>query len=534
MKYFIKVILLLILQSNLCFGQIDSSLIWQNTIGGNGIERGGSIVATNDGSCVIAGYSDSNISGDKTENSNGAFDYWIFKLSNTGEIEWQNTIGGDLGDILTSIITTQDGGYILSGYSSSGMNGDKTEPSIGDGDFWIVKIDSFGLIEWQNTIGGNGIELDPYIIQTPDLGYLVGGSSTSDISGDKTENSRGQIDFWVLKLSEFGDIEWQRTIGGSGSDELKSLVNVSTGGYLIAGNSSSNISGEKTENRIGQEDYWILKIDNVGNIEWQNTIGGASQDILNSVSTTSDGGYIIGGHSYSDISGDKTENAIGGSDFWILKLNNVGDIEWQNTIGGSNIERYLATILETTDGGYLIGGYSSSDISGDKTENSMGGFDYWLLKLTNEGEIDWQNTIGGNEHDFFTSMALNNDDEILLAGYSWSDISGDKTENNNGGSIDYWIIKHSPEFIPLNIYDHKFSQINCFPNPTEDKINLQSQDTYFNSIKIYSTNGNLIMQTSYPYLIKEAQINVSKFSTGIYTVVLSDNYKTYITKFMKN
>lgn len=513
------------------FGQTDPSIIWQNTIGGNSHENGGSVVATNDGGCVIAGYSDSNISGDKTENSNGGVDYWVLKLSNNGEIEWQNTIGGDLGDILTSIITTQDGGYILSGYSSSGMNGDKTEPSIGDGDFWIVKIDSFGIIEWQNTIGGNSIELDPYIIQTPDLGYLIGGSSTSDISGDKTENSRGQIDFWVLKLSEFGAIEWQRTIGGSGSDELKSLVNVSTGGYLIAGNSSSNISGEKTENRIGQEDYWILKIDNVGNIEWQNTIGGTSQDILNSVSTTSDGGYLIGGHSESDISGDKTENAIGGSDFWILKLSNVGDIEWQNTIGGNSVERNL-TILETTDEGYLAGGYSSSDISGDKTENSMGEFDYWLLKLTNEGEIDWQNTIGGNEHDFFRSMAINNDNEIFLAGTSWSDISGDKTENNIGG-IDYWIIKHTPEFIPLGINIYETSQINCFPNPAEGTINLKSQDTYFNSIKIYSNKGDLILNDSFPNMIREAQTDVSKFSPGIYTVVLSDNYKTYTTRFIK-
>src|SRR5690606_20801766 len=277
-------------------------------------------------------------------------------------------------EYLASINLTNDEGSIIGGSSSSNISGEKNENSNGGIDIWIIKIDSQGEIQWQNTIGGSGEDnlfLNGKIIQTTDGGYFLGCTSNSNISGDKTENSKGFNDFWVLKLNAAGDIEWQKTIGGSGQDFLFSLLQTNDNGFVIGGSSTSNISGDKTEDSQGSNDYWVLKINETGMIEWQNTIGGSETEILQDIRETSDGGYIVGGSSYSGISGDKTEASNGGADYWIVKLNQIGIIDWQKTFGGSD-EEILRNILQTDDEGYIISGESNSNISGDKTENSNG------------------------------------------------------------------------------------------------------------------------------------------------------------------
>src|SRR5690606_38633115 len=276
----------------------------------------------------------SNISSEKTENSRGGFDYWVVKIDESGNIEWDKTLGGDQDDILNSILQTTDNGYLLGGYSESGISGEKTENSRGDFDYWILKLDNSGNIEWQTTIGGNDSELLSSMIQTTDGGFLVGGYSKSNISGEKTENSRGGNDCWIIKLNSSGNIEWQKTIGGSGTDYLFSLIETNDSGYLIGTTSTSNISGEKTENSNGYSDYWVLKLNNTGNIIWQNTIGGNQEDFLKDIIQTSDGKYMLAGWSYSNISGDKIENSRGEEDYWILKIDEIGEIIWQKTIGG--------------------------------------------------------------------------------------------------------------------------------------------------------------------------------------------------------
>ncbi len=352
---------------------------WQNTIGGSDFDYLNSLQQTLDGGYILGGYSISNISGDKTENSLGGKDYWVVKLDAAGNIEWQNTIGGSDWDELCSLQQTSDGGYILGGYSKSNISGDKMENSLGL-DYWVVKLDAAGNIQWQNTIRGNASDWFSSLQQTSDGGYILGGISLSSISGDKTENSLG-LDIWVVKLDAAGNIQWQNTIGGGEWDYLRSLQQTSDGGYILGGNSPSNISGDKTENSLGGEDYWVLKLDAAGNIQWQNTIGSSGKDYLYTIKQILDGGYILGGHSASNISGDKTENGIGGADYWVLKLDAAGNIQWQNTIGGIGYDE-LYSLQQTLDGGYILGGWSKSNISGDKTENSLGGDDYWVVKLT--------------------------------------------------------------------------------------------------------------------------------------------------------
>src|SRR5690606_33202957 len=156
--------------------------------------------------------------------------------------------------------------------------------------------------------------------------------------------------FWIVKLDSSGTIEWQNTIGGNDNDYLYALELTMDGGYIIGGLSYSNISGDKTENSLGGADYWIVKIDSSGIIEWQNTIGGEDIDVLTSIVINSDGTYTLSGYSASDISPDKSENAIGtGSDFWIVKIDEFGNIVWDNTIGGTNLDM-ASTAIQTGDG----------------------------------------------------------------------------------------------------------------------------------------------------------------------------------------
>jgi hypothetical protein len=357
------------LASNLLIAQTAPEIEWQNTIGGSSGDYLFSTQQTTDGGYILGGYSASGISGDKTEALLGYVDYWVIKLNSTGAIEWQNTIGGNITDILFSLQQTADGGYILGGYSYSNISGDKTEASLGISDYWVIKLNSAGAIEWQNTIGGSNYDFLQSIQQTSDGGYILGGYSDSDISGDKTEASLGNYNYWVVKFNSIGAIEWQSTIGGNDYDLLYSIQQTDDEGYILGGWSGSDISGDKTEaSMVG--DYWVVKLNSTGAIEWQNTIGGNSSDVLRSIRQTTDGGYILGGYSETGISGDKTEASLGISDYWVIKLNSIGAIEWQNTIGGSSIDE-LHCIQQTVDGGFILGGFSFSGVSGDKTEASF-------------------------------------------------------------------------------------------------------------------------------------------------------------------
>src|SRR5690606_13464170 len=144
-------------------------------------------------------------------------------------------------------------------------------------------------------------------------------------------------------------------------------------------------------NSRGGQDFWVLKLDSNGNILWQKTYGGSADDFLVTTHQTSDGGFIIGGYSYSDISGDKTENSRGESDYWILKLDPAGNIEWQKTFGGDEYDNFGSLVI-TNDGGYLLAGSSHSPISGDRTVTRLGFADAWILKLDASGTIVWQNS----------------------------------------------------------------------------------------------------------------------------------------------
>lgn len=447
---------------------IAQSLIkqWDKTIGGSGSDGLFSILQTADGGYVLGGDSDSGISADKTSPSKGGFDFWIVKIDSTGNKLWEKTIGGINDDRFSTILQTSDGGFILGGKSNSGISGDKTETNKGGWDFWIVKLDAAGNITWDKTLGGTDEDHFYTIQQTAEGGYILGGNSLSGISGDKTQPSKGGGDYWIIKLNSSGNKLWDKTIGGNLNDILISIKQTSDGNYILGGESQSVISGDKTQSSKGHGDFWIVKLDGNGTKIWDKTIGGINYDYFNSLTLSTKGSIILSGSTDSGISGDKSEPSKGFRDFWLVKIDSSGNKLWDKTIGGNNGDEIRAVHL-LTDGSLLIGGTSYSDISGDKTEASRGSSDYWIVKLDSMGNKLWDKTYGGANWDILTSLQLTFSGNCLLGGYSLSPISPDKTGANKG-SWDYWVIRLRPATI-TGISKKDNIHVKIFPNPIQNQ-----------------------------------------------------------------
>lgn len=442
------------------FAQPNIQIEWQRTIGGDNADKVTNIFQTPDGGYILGGVSGSGISGEKTDTSRGGGDYWILKVDDTCAIEWQKTIGGGGGERSVSVAFTSDGGYILGGVSNSGISGEKTDTCRGQYDYWIVKLDASGSVQWQKTYGGadngpgmvlfTGTDNLSKIIQTSDGGYMAGGYSNSGISGDKVDSNRSGPesffnDYWVVKMDTLGNIEWQKTIGGNEEDRLYDLIQTNDGGYLLGGYSNEwSLSGEKTAASYGGSDYWIVKLDASGNILWDKTHGGDEDDALWSLAQVSDGGYIMAGQSFSGATGNKADTSRGNSDYWVVKTDANGVMEWNRTYGSDGYDMCKSVVV-TSDSGYLLQGMSSSAAGGDKTEMGWGDADYWVIKINDTGDIDWQKALGGNwvDQPFGSGQfALETTDEkYVVGGYSYSAISGNKTDSSRGGFGDYWIVK---------------------------------------------------------------------------------------------
>ncbi len=390
-------------------------------------------------------------------------------------VQWDETIGGSIGEQFSTALPTSDGGYLLAGSSSSNKSADKSEDSKGEADYWIVKVDRFGKKIWDKTIGGSGEDQLSNVIAISEGVYLLFGTSNSDASGDKSEDSKGGTDYWIVKLDQKGNIYWNKTFGGSGIDKADRIISTADGGYLLAGSSSYDISEDKSEDSNGESDYWIVKIDQNGNKLWDKTFGGNDDDRLSTALSTSDGGYLLGGTSNSDASGDKSEDrrcnqyAMCSYDYWIIKLDGQGNKIWDKTIGGEDSDRLKSTI-STSDGGYLLAGNSNSNASGDKSEDRKAGCnryldcydDYWIIKIDGQGNKIWDKTFGGIGDDQLNTALSTNDGGYLLAGSSTSNISADKSEDNKEPCYyygdeeyfcpsDFWIVKIDEE--GNNIWD---------------------------------------------------------------------------------
>jgi hypothetical protein len=275
------------------------------------------------------------------------------------------------------------------------------------------------------------------------------------------------------------------------------------------------------------EDYILSNYSENGNFLWEKNFGGDGWDFATNFIVTADNGFIILGFSDSNISGNKTEDSRGATDYWILKLNSMGEIQWQKTFGGNEIDAPYS-IIETSDNGYLLVGYSASEISGDKTVDLVGSTDYWLLKLNSVGVIEWQKDIGGDNADARPRATLINDGSLVISGISDSNMGGDKTENSRGES-DFWIVKYN---IILDIIENSLlSATTLYPNPAKNTIQINTQDKTIEQINIYTITGSKVLQLDVDTV--SPTVDVSSLASGVYYVQLYSGKNVALKKFVK-
>ena len=506
-------LLFTLISSFLTIAQTAPSIQWQKSLGGSSSDIPYAIQQTTDGGYIIAGESRST-NGDVTGHhgpSGDRADFWIVKINSSGIIQWQKSLGGSNGDIANSIQQTTDGGYIVAGTSTSN-NGDVsghhgcTDCSTAD-DGWVVKLDSNGNLQWQKSLGGSDEDSLTSIRQTSDGGYIAVGNSYSN-DGDVSGNHGGH-DYWLVKLDPNGNIQWQKSLGGSLYEFANSVEQTTDGGYVIAGFSRSN-NGDVSGNK-GYEDFWIVKVDDSGNIQWQKSLGGTFWDVANSIKQTTDGGYIVAGYSYSidgDVSGHHG-TAAANPDYWVVKIDNSGNIQWQKSLGGnsSDIGR---SVMQTADGGYIVAGSSASS-DGDVTGNNDNSFNYWIVKLDVDGNIQWQKSLGGSSDDEAFDIQQTYDGGYIVAGYSQSN-DGDVSGHHD--FPDFWIVKLSAE--GLATAETANSKINIYPNPVKEIINFSEE--VFN-VKITDVSGRTVKRNS----AKGKSIDVSTLTKGVYIISATTN-----------
>ena len=415
----------------------ESYSLSDKTFGGESRDELVKIVVLPDDNIIYGGTSDSDKSGEKSQNSFNGNDIWIIKTDPMGRKIWDKTFGGNDDDRLNDIMLLDNGDLLLLGSSNSGISGEKSEAHLGNRDAWIIRVDTEGNKIWDKTIG-NSFRAESIV------SGVVLSDGTFALSGTSSE------DYWLININDQGVVLWTKTIGGSGRDFSGKLLLLPNDELLLGGTSDSNISGDKSEKSRGRLDYWVLKLDRQGSIIWDKTYGGDEYDGFWDMIALSDGTFLIGGESNSYKSGEKSEEnrnintylyRSGSTDYWVIKIDSDGNKIWDRTIGGSHTERFRDCVA-TPDGGILLGGHSRSSISSEKSENNKNNTsieDYWIVKIDNNGNKIWDKTLGGSKPDLFSTLALTKQGEIILGGSSNSPVGFDKTQPIRGDN-DFWAI----------------------------------------------------------------------------------------------
>lgn len=411
------------------------SIQWQHTFGGTNFDQVESVIQTYDGGFAAAGISTSN-NGNVTGN-HGAGDFWIIKLNASGVLQWQKSYGGTADDGAFSISQTSDSGYIVAGTSTS-VNGNVTA-NHGFIDFWIIRLNSSGVLLWQKSFGGSSVDIPYDIHQTTDLGFIIGGYTVSN-DGDVSGN-HGFEDFWIMKITSAGVLQWQKCFGGSMDERALSVQQTSDGGY-VAGGYTKSTDGDVAGNH-GDYDYWIVKMSSTGALQWQKCLGGTSSDQGSSVQQTSDGGYIAAGFTAS-VNGDVTFNH-GFEDLWMVKMNSTGNLQWQKSLGGTGVDQAYK-VKQLSGGGFVVAG-SSYSLNGDVTGNH-GGYDDWIARTDISGNIVWQKSLGGSSVEECYSISTTTGNGYILAGGT---LSNDGNVSGNHGDCDYWIVKLNESAVALPV-----------------------------------------------------------------------------------
>ncbi|HQP29766.1 MAG TPA: hypothetical protein PLB81_00445 [Deltaproteobacteria bacterium] len=380
-------------------------------------------------------------------------------VERAGEPQWSKTYGYTKADTALAVDQSGDGGYFLAGYTKS--------KGAGNNDVWVLKLDSAGTVVWEKTFGESESEFAYAISRTPDMGCIVAGEKRIyNVLDDYNLTPSYKWDMYVIKLEASGATLWEKCYGGADYDRANAVIPATDGGYIVAGHTQSYADGY-TPPPHNKKDIWIIKLDGSGEKTWEVVHGGKEADGINAIDRTPDGGYIAAGFtaSYGQggydcevlrlgpggdilwekayggtlpdaancvrttadggciVAGETWSYGAGKTDFWVLKLSQDGSVQWSRTVGGAGFER-AQSVSQTVDGGYLVAGYTSSSGAGNK--------DVWTVKLDAQGTLLWSQTYGGASCDMAYSLKISDDQSYIVAG---------NTSSSGSGDIDAWVLK---------------------------------------------------------------------------------------------
>jgi regulation of enolase protein 1 (concanavalin A-like superfamily) len=381
--------------------QLDT--LWTKTFGGTNIDIGHSVTQTTDGGYAVTGYT-------RSFGTMSGRNVYLLKTDHSGNQQFLTAYGGNNDDEGYSLKQTSDGGFIIAGLTKSfgaGLN-----------DVYVIKTNSTGDEVWSKTFGGAQDDEGYSVIESTSGGYVIAGVTSSYGSGSR--------DVWLIKTDNSGNELWRKTHGGFSSDGARDIKQTSDGGYIITGWTFSHGPGS-----IGN--LWLVRTDSSGNELWNKAFGGTGVDRGYSVQQTNDGGFIIAGYTSSF--------GAGLDDMLLIKTDSNGNELWQKAFGGTGRD-YGHSVIQTFDGGFLVAGYTLSF--------GAGGDDFWLVKTDASGNLEWHQTFGGTSSDVAYSISPTNDGGYIITGHTLS---------FGAGVHDIWLIK-TATVIPVELINFSADIIN--------------------------------------------------------------------------
>jgi len=521
------------------FAQQAPEIEWQYRYGGTSMDYGYSIIQAQGNiadNYVFAGsaiLSDGDLAGCNPIGFKG----WIVSMDGAGAILWQECLGDSKATFAETytnrIIRTSDGGYAVCGETSS-LEGFFFGNHGGEYDAFVAKLDSNGNTLWVKCFGGSGWDVGVSIIETKDEGrdlVIVGvtNSKDGDVSGWHIDTSENKwSDIWVVRMSSEGKIRWQKCLGGTGQDGTNGgspIIQTKDGGFVISGTTTSN-DGDVTGNHLDSnkhpsQDFWIIKLDPKGTIQWQKCFGGSGADEVSETIETSEGGYAAVGRT-SSMDGDviglhKPFDQFNESDIWVIKFDSFGSLQWQKCFGGG-LEESGSSIVQIPNGSFIIAGLTSSnngDVSGNHGES-----DAWIVRLNDKGAIQWQKCYGGSGQEVASCLIKTSNGGYAFVG-STNSIDGDLLFSNYHGDYDIWVVKLEPDTITASVppsYSSDFvhNNVKIYPNPSQ-------VDVHFSVNSIFSLSGagfyDMLGRQYFPKYSLENNLlscDIHDFPSGIY------------------
>ncbi|WP_223607295.1 T9SS type A sorting domain-containing protein [Chryseobacterium sp. OSA05B] len=492
-------------------------VVWQKDIQSSTQDFLSQVTTTMDQQYLITGSSiQSNKPQTEGNKQNNGYDFHLIKLNQQGEQVWEKYFSGQNHDYLSASVATQEGGFLMAGTSYSGKGLDKKEDSKGGSDIWLIRLNEFGDELWQKTLGSASDEEARSVIQTTDLGFFVAGNVQNSPKG------YGSKDVLIIKLDKNGKDLSQSILGGKGLDEVEKMIPTKDGGALLGIYSRSNLGGSKKTENYGEGDYYIIKLSKDGKVEWEKNFGGKQDDHLRTLALTSSG-YIVGGESRSERSGNKTVGIEEGTDLWLISLNERGEEICQKSYNFKNRDILMGmSVIHSADDkaskGLLLGGYTQAEGRIETDDES-----FWILYLDGNGNEQWRKHVKGESRkreERLSDIKLNRDGSIILAGTSAEEL----------GKENWKIVKLGDKQLDQLI---EKQDIKIYPNPVSDYAYVEiGYDFKEADIILYDIGGRQLQ--SLKTKNKVTKINTQNLIQGAYLVTIkTDTNKTANAKLIK-